>query len=1022
MSGEIFLATGEQSVLESDGRALVAIERTGDLSQPVTVTYGVTLDTASAADVAPIQAAVTIPADVARIVVPIDVVDDTLGEPTETFTVSIISVDSGTLLFPRTTRVDILDDETPAPPPVAEPPLVSNFDVVETDVLSGFAQPIAFEFSPVDPTRVYVAEKAGRIILRDLDGDARISTVLDIRDEVNNANDRGLLDIAFHPDFPAEPYIYAFYVVDPPDVAGNSGNAGADGRGNRFAHVARFELNADDNYQTVVPGSKTIIVGAGGQSLADIAGGGVADSTIDQAPPNSELGDGIGGFKQDYIKVDSISHAGGPLEFGPDGALYIAIGDGTAFNRTDPRTLAVQDINSLSGKILRVDPMTGRGLADNPFVDTVGGDLDANAAKVYQSGLRNPFSMSFDVEGKLFIATTGWNTWEEINSGGPGANFGWPFYEGGDNGSLRPTFGYRNLPEAQDFYARVADGSIVITPSYRAFAHADSAPGFQVQAITGADDIIDSPNLPDALQGHYIFTDVVRGEVYSVSTDDRRDVQFLYETFNGFAPVHFKQGPDGNIYYAQLFRGRIGRLDITDPNEPPADDPNPDPDPDPVPGDGPPAPVFEMLGETVLDGSIGAVVEVMHEAAYESQAATVAFSFNADRVGGVQGLFTKDASGFTGGGNHLLVMIQAGQLVVRLQNGSASEFIRLPGIEAGRDYDFALTTGPDGSRVYLDGSEVAQTDFAVDLRQNAEFIQFGGRGWASETGAAGFDAPFAGTIADKRLFDQALEPDQIDALFADGDAPPPSPTNTPPVATDDVAATDENVALTLQPSDLLDNDTDADDDPLAILSVGAGVNGTPVLNADGTVTFTPDADFFGDAAFDYTVSDGRQGTDVGRVAVTVRETVDDPDPDPDPVPGDGPPAPVFEMLGETVLDGSLGAVVEVMHEAAYESQAATVAFSFNADRVGGVQGLFTKDASGFTGGGNHLLVMIQAGQLVVRLQNGSASEFIRLPGIEAGRDYDFALTTGPDGSRVYLDGSEVAQTDFAVDLRQNAEF
>ncbi|MEM9170211.1 MAG: LamG-like jellyroll fold domain-containing protein, partial [Pseudomonadota bacterium] len=95
---------------------------------------------------------------------------------------------------------------------------------------------------------------------------------------------------------------------------------------------------------------------------------------------------------------------------------------------------------------------------------------------------------------------------------------------------------------------------------------------------------------------------------------------------------------------------------------------------------------------------------------------------------------------------------------------------RLPGIEAGRDYDFALTTGPDGSRVYLDGSEVAQTDFAVDLRQNAEFIQFGGRGWASETGTAGFDAPFAGTIADKRFFDQALEPDDVAALF-DPEAP-----------------------------------------------------------------------------------------------------------------------------------------------------------------------------------------------------------------------------------------------------------
>ena len=135
------------------------------------------------------------------------------------------------------------------------------------------------------------------------------------------------------------------------------------------------------------------------------------------------------------LKVDSRSHAGGALAFGPDGALYVSVGDGTSFNFADPRSFYVQDLDSLAGKILRIDPITGSGLADNPFVEP-GADLAANRSKVWQLGLRNPFTMNFDETGQLFISEVGWAKWEEINSAGAGANFGWPFYEGGDNGVL----------------------------------------------------------------------------------------------------------------------------------------------------------------------------------------------------------------------------------------------------------------------------------------------------------------------------------------------------------------------------------------------------------------------------------------------------------------------------------------------------------------------------------------------------------------------------------------------------------
>ena len=369
---------------------------------------------------------------------------------------------------------------------------------------------MAFEFAPQDPSLIYVAEKGGVIKVFNVNTGAQQSTFIDISSKVNNTQDRGLLDIALHPDFgkpvqPGQPehnYVYAFYVVDPPDTAGKQGNAGPDGGGNRFAYLVRFTADAATNYTTAVPGSEVILlggvavpgVGLQPRTLQDISGAGAVDSTSNISQPESGFNAQTGKYVDNYIKVDSRSHAGGSLAFGPDGALYVSIGDGASFNTTDPRAVSVQNINSLSGKILRIDPITGLGLPDNPFVEP-GDDLSANRSKVYQLGLRNPFSMGFAQDGRLFISNTGWYSWEEIESGHAGANFGWPYFEGGDNGVLLKAPGYqnlpsdpaRNLPSAAEFYSAVESGAITITPAYRAFAHDENEPGFQVGAIVGVD-------------------------------------------------------------------------------------------------------------------------------------------------------------------------------------------------------------------------------------------------------------------------------------------------------------------------------------------------------------------------------------------------------------------------------------------------------------------------------------------------------------------------------------------------------
>jgi glucose/arabinose dehydrogenase len=561
MSGSIFLERGEISVNERAGTVQVAIVRTGDLSQATTIEYGTNAGSASTgADFTDRDGFVTMAAGQDRVVITIPIVNDATGEATETFNFSIVNVSSGTLMFPRTELINIMDDETPVTPP-AVPDLVSDYNVTLAPVATGIVAPIAIEFSPANSSIAYVASQAGTITAVNIDTGANLGVVLDIEAKTNFASDRGLMDIALHPNFPNEPYIYAFYVVDPADTASQTGLAGADGTGNRYAYVSRFTVDSSQGFLKVVPGSEKVLLGGAGQSLADISGNGALNfnQPVHANKTSSAIDPATGNFKQDYIKVDSTTHAGGSLVFGPDGALYVTTGDGTAFDYADPRSAEVQNINSLSGKVLRIDPMTGNGFSDNPFATS---NLDSNQSKVYQLGLRNPFAAAFDQNGKLIISETGWFSQEEINSGGPGANFGWPYYEGGDGGIILRTPTYRDTPEAQAFYEKVIDGTIKITAPLRGFSHGNADPGFQVHAIVGANSVYTGDKYGTEFNNSYFFTDVVDGEIYVLDVNTK-EVKYLVTLPPGVVPVHYKQGPDGYLYYADIVSGDIGRLLIT---------------------------------------------------------------------------------------------------------------------------------------------------------------------------------------------------------------------------------------------------------------------------------------------------------------------------------------------------------------------------------------------------------------------------------------------------------------------------
>ena len=136
--GVIFFGTIPR-IGEADGTVMVPIVRTGDLTGPATIEYGITPDTATAGvDYVGGNGTITMAVGEDRVFIPVQILNDNLSEPTETFVVSIINVDSGsTLLFPRTARIDILDDENPVVDPPS-PPLTSNYNVTQQVVASGF--------------------------------------------------------------------------------------------------------------------------------------------------------------------------------------------------------------------------------------------------------------------------------------------------------------------------------------------------------------------------------------------------------------------------------------------------------------------------------------------------------------------------------------------------------------------------------------------------------------------------------------------------------------------------------------------------------------------------------------------------------------------------------------------------------------------------------------------------------------------------------------------------------------------
>jgi glucose/arabinose dehydrogenase len=369
-------------------------------------------------------------------------------------------------------------------------------------VATGFSNPVAFVVDPGDPSTFYVVEQRGTIRT------VRNNTVsesffLDLRSSISAGGERGLLGLAFPPDAAESRRFYVnFTNLDGHTV------------------VARFSRRADG-----------------------------------QAEPNSRFDlrwpDG-----RRFIEQPFSNHNGGHLAFGPDGYLYIGMGDGGSGG--DPMHLA-QDPNSLLGKMLRIDvnvphddPRGYRIPEDNPFLDR---QPIAALPEIWAFGLRNPWRYSFDDwtrggTGALVIADVGQTAREEVNwepRGSGGRNYGWRLSEGRQGYDARRPAAYLPLVEPIHDYPRSEGMSITGGYVYRGAA------------------------LDPMFNGRYFFADYVAGRVYTIGLhlDERQEATAsdhleLTQLLGGTAELglisSFGVDADGEMYIVSYTRGRILKI------------------------------------------------------------------------------------------------------------------------------------------------------------------------------------------------------------------------------------------------------------------------------------------------------------------------------------------------------------------------------------------------------------------------------------------------------------------------------
>ncbi|HKR02005.1 MAG TPA: PQQ-dependent sugar dehydrogenase, partial [Pyrinomonadaceae bacterium] len=335
----------------------------------------------------------------------------------------------------------------------------------EALVASGLSNPTAMAFAP--DGRLFVCQQGGQ--LRVIKNGALLATPF-LSVTTDQSGERGLLGIAFDPNFATNRFIYIYYTATTPAI---------------HNRVSRFTASTS-NSDVAVAGSEVVILELNNLSSA-------------------------------------TNHNGGAMHFGPDGKLYIAVGENA--NPANSQTLT-----NLLGKILRINS-DGTIPTDNPFFNSASG---VNRA-IWAWGLRNPYTFAFQPgTGRMFINDVGQSAVEEINDGVAGSNYGWPTCEGScANANFRdPLFQYGHNIGPTGGCA--ITGGTFYNPTVSQF--------------------------PAQYVGKYFFADFCSGWIRLMDPSNNTAADFA-SSIN--SPVDLQVGPEGNLYYLARGSGAVFRVSFT---------------------------------------------------------------------------------------------------------------------------------------------------------------------------------------------------------------------------------------------------------------------------------------------------------------------------------------------------------------------------------------------------------------------------------------------------------------------------
>jgi glucose/arabinose dehydrogenase len=340
-----------------------------------------------------------------------------------------------------------------------------------------FEQPVDIQ-SPKDGTnRLFVLSQPGIVYVFDNDPKSKTKKVfLDISKKILYGGEQGLLGMAFHPDFKNNGFFYLDYTIDNP----------------RRTIISRFSVSAKDPYKAD-PQSQVILL---------------------------------------EIEQPYSNHNGGQISFGPDGYLYISMGDGGSGG--DPKNNG-QNLKSLLGKILRIDvdkKSNGKNYSipdDNPFL----GNKNGYKQEIFAFGLRNVWRFSFDKKGNLWAADVGQNEWEELNIVEKGKNYGWRIMEGNHCFNPEDNCDRKGLVLPIWEYGHNEMGGYSITGGF--VYNGKSAPG---------------------LSNKYVYADYVNGKIWTLElVNGKANNQLLADT--DYLISTFGTDENNELYFADHNKGKL---------------------------------------------------------------------------------------------------------------------------------------------------------------------------------------------------------------------------------------------------------------------------------------------------------------------------------------------------------------------------------------------------------------------------------------------------------------------------------